>query len=342
MKHDGSSIRLWRQFSAAGPGRVVRGGGGGTNAPEYAEIHPTEKKNSSRNLHHGRRCAFLQDNDPKHITKNTDKWLQNNNFSILEWPSQSPDLNPMENLMFWKYVREDMQTIQIALSDFPSLPLVKMYITSEGLTRGESNESKNCSSKSTRDAEEIVEPTAIMMLETVPNNTSLYVCTQCGKKFTTKRKLEQHEKNHSRQKLYKCTRCGRKFTSKFFLQRHEWLHAREKTYSCTKCTMTFFIDKVSLDYHQKGHIKTSNRCTECGKGFTNKYSLKRHSMVHTGERPHICSECGKNFVRRQHLQIHQRIHTGEKPYCCSKCGMKFAWKHQFQNHDIFHTGTYTF
>ena len=36
------------------------------------------------------------DNDPKHTSKVVAKWLKNNKG--FEWPSQSPDLNPIENV----------------------------------------------------------------------------------------------------------------------------------------------------------------------------------------------------------------------------------------------------
>ena len=36
------------------------------------------------------------DNDHKHTSKVVAKWLKGNNVKILEWPSQSPDLNPIE------------------------------------------------------------------------------------------------------------------------------------------------------------------------------------------------------------------------------------------------------
>ena len=65
---------------------------------KYRQIIDENLLQSSNNIRLGQRFTFQQDNDPKHIAKAMLEWLQNKNVKVLEWPSQSPDMNPIENL----------------------------------------------------------------------------------------------------------------------------------------------------------------------------------------------------------------------------------------------------
>ncbi|KAK1788828.1 hypothetical protein P4O66_002638 [Electrophorus voltai] len=89
-------------FSATGT-EILQGIEGLMNGAMYSRILNENLLASARTLKIGRGWVFQHDNDPKHMAKATKECLKKDHIKILEWPSQSLDHNPIENL--WKELK---------------------------------------------------------------------------------------------------------------------------------------------------------------------------------------------------------------------------------------------
>ena len=103
-------------------------------------------------------------------------------------------------------------------------------------------------------------------------------CNICGKVFSTKKKLKQHEAYHDETEV-ECGECQEKFIGKGALKNHERKH---KTSICPHCS-------VVLSYQNKlthSKVCSSNEekimysCDQCDYKTPIKGTLYRHKKTH--------------------------------------------------------------
>ncbi|XP_042356816.1 zinc finger protein Xfin-like [Plectropomus leopardus] len=85
--------------------------------------------------------------------------------------------------------------------------------------------------------------------------------------------------------LFECDKCAESFNSENDLKRH----------ICSSNT-------------QPKMTAQKNCCNICSKHFVTPSKLKRHFLIHTGQRPFRCDICGKTFTQSAHVRTHRLIH----------------------------------
>ncbi len=100
------SVMIWAAMSSAGVGPLCFLKST-VNAVIYQEILEYFMLPSADKLYGAADLIFQQDLAPAHTAKGTKSWFNDHGVTVLDWPANSPDLNPIENL--WGIVKRKMR-----------------------------------------------------------------------------------------------------------------------------------------------------------------------------------------------------------------------------------------
>lgn len=110
VKHGGGNIMVWGAFSAFGMGPIHKIDHKMDRFLYRAILEDVMLPYAEYEM--PLKFVFQHDNDPKHTAKIVKQWFVEKNIRVLQWPPQSPDLNPIENL--WEIIEKKIRTQNIS------------------------------------------------------------------------------------------------------------------------------------------------------------------------------------------------------------------------------------
>ncbi len=117
VKHGGGVVMAWACMAVSGTGPLIftedlmYDDSRKMNLEGYKTILPTNiQENATRLI--GKCFILHQNNDPKHPASSVKEFIRAKKWKVLDCPSQSPDLNPIEHEFHQLKMRVKAKTLQ--------------------------------------------------------------------------------------------------------------------------------------------------------------------------------------------------------------------------------------
>ncbi|RUS80987.1 hypothetical protein EGW08_011262 [Elysia chlorotica] len=220
----------------------------------------------------------------------------------------------------------------------------------------------------------------ISPLETIPKrkyrkrpaSSSVFTCPHCPYKSNRHFNVQRHERlaHSSKKPEFSCKECGTSYSLEYRLKLHIKAVHQGEGHHCTICSRTFEtmtgLKSHMVTKHKNEDPKKVSRepppeltCHLCGRVFSTKSHLQKHTSSHIMVQPFRCCTCNQAFMEEapwlshqascqaaftiqcclcsayiptaRELMMHMDNVHGRSEYLCS-CGKSFPWKKSLLTH----------
>jgi KRAB domain-containing zinc finger protein len=172
---------------------------------------------------------------------------------------------------------------------------------------------------------------------TTPDPSKVFVCEDCGKKFTNLKSLNEHLRRHRGVMPFGCELCEFKTVSKKLLNLHTRRSHRRSDQELAQSeqppiAITESNNKEPEESRWLGNDRDGYKCSVCEYECLKRSAMERHfNKEHEKVQPYTCSICGRTFWSRSSHDYHVRYWHGEK-VLCECCGKTYGNKMKLKEH----------